>query len=241
MTALPDGLEPLARFCLLTVRPLAAMLLLPSLAGAGLPWRVRIALAAALALFASAHAPVRIPIEGATLAGEALAGLLVGLGLAAAFAAANLAGEVAGQILGLGFASFAGPAGSPTALAGVYAAIVWLALLSSGAEGELFARFAGGFREVAPGSVVAAAPATVIRLGTEAFAGGLRLALPIVLTLFLGNLLLAIVTRSAPQLGAMAVGPVALLLLLAFVLPLAFDDLVRRAGDIVGRSLGAVG
>lgn len=234
---IPDGLDALARFCVLTVRPLAALLLLPPLAGTSLPWRVRIGLAAALALFALNHAPHGLPLDGATLAGEALAGLVTGLGVAAAFAAATLAGEAAGQMLGLGFAAFAGPAGSPTALAGLYALLMWLALLG-GAEGELFAQMAGGFRSVTPGALLGASAGEAVRLGGLVFGGGLRLALPLVSLLFLGNLLLAVVTRSAPQLGALAVGPVGLLLLMILALPLVFDDLAGRAADILARGLG---
>ncbi len=240
MPAIPDGFEMLARFCLLTVRPLATLLLLPSLAGTVLPWRVRLGLAAAVAVFALGHAPHRLPIDGATLVGEALAGLSIGLGLAAAFAAAMLAGEVAGQMLGLGFAAFAGPGGSPTALAGLYVMTMWLALLTTGAEGELFAAMAGGFRTVAPGAFLDGAGAAVVTLGSTAFAGGLRLALPLVAVLLLGNLLLAMVTRSAPQLGGLSIGPPGLLLLTMAVLPLIFDDLGGRARDILGNAMALV-
>lgn len=234
---IPDGLDTLARFCLLTVRPLAALALLPPLAGASLPWRVRIGLAGALAMFALGHAPAGLPLDGAMLAGELLAGLATGLGVAAAFAAATLAGEVVGQMLGLGFAAFAGPAGGPTAIAGLYAMLMWLALLTTGAEGELFARMAGGFRAVPPGAFIDASAGMVAALGTQAFAGGARLALPLVALLLLGNLLLAIVTRSAPQIGGLAIGPAGLLLLIMLALPMVFDDLVLRAGAVLGRAM----
>ena len=41
--------------------------------------------------------------------------------------------------------------------------------------------------------------------------------------LLLGNLLVAVATRSAPQLGAMAIGPAALLLGFVWALPLLFE------------------
>lgn len=240
MTAIPlipDGLESLARFCVMTVRPLAALALLPPLAGASLPWRVRLGLAAALAIFSLGHAPAALALDGATLAGEVLAGLVIGLGVAAAFAAATMAGEVVGQMLGLGFAAFAGPAGGPTAIAGLYAMVMWLALLSTGAEGALFAQMAGGFGTVAPGALLDASGTLAATLGLQAFAGAARLALPLVALLLLGNLLLAIVTRSAPQIGGLAIGPAGLLLLVMLALPLVFDDLVLRAGTILAGTL----
>ena len=74
-------------------------------------------------------------------------------------------------------------------------------------------------------------------LGLQAFAGAVRLALPLVALLLLGNLLLAIVTRSAPQIGGLAIGPAGLLLLIMLALPLVFEDLVLRAGTILAGTL----
>lgn len=231
----PDGLEPLARLLLLSMRPLAALALLPPLAGAALPWRARLGLAVALAVFGMAHA-APVAVSGELLAGEALAGLVTGLGLAAAFAAATFAGETVGQMLGLGFAAFSGPNGGPTAVAGLYATLMWLALLTTGGLEQWFTLMttAGD----APGALLDATAADAARLGAGLFADGVRLALPLVAVLLLGNLGLAVITRSAPQLGGMALGPVGLMLLMLLALPLVWEDLVLRAGDVLGRAVG---
>ena len=52
---------------------------------------------------------------------------------------------------------------------------------------------------------------------------------PVVALLLLGNLLVAVATRSAPQLGAMSVGPAALLVGFLWALPLLFEALLARA------------
>ena len=84
--------------------------LLPGFAGAALPWRARLAVAASLSAF-TAFGPQAPVLTLAMLPGEVLAGLLAGLAVALAFAAAQLAGEVAAQMIGLGFAVDAGRGG----------------------------------------------------------------------------------------------------------------------------------
>ena len=74
--------------------------------------------------------------------------------------------------------------------------------------------------------------------GAVMFAGGLRLALPVVGLLLLGNLLVAVATRSAPQLGAMSVGPAALLLAFVWALPLLLEGLIGRAVVTLHAALG---
>ncbi len=234
--AIPDGLEPLARLAILTIRPLTALTLLPPFAGEALPWRARLGLAVALAVFGMTYAPA-VAVGGEVLAGEVLAGLLTGLGLAAAFAAATFAGETVGQMLGLGFAAFAGPGGAPTAVAGLYAMLMWLALLTTGGLEHWFALMTAG-HAAAPGALCDGGAAEAARLGAALFADGVRLALPLVAALLLGNLLLAVITRSAPQLGGMALGPVGLMLLMLLALPLVWDDLLLRAGNVLGGLLG---
>jgi flagellar biosynthetic protein FliR len=59
--------------------------------------------------------------------------------------------------------------------------------------------------------------------------GALRMALPVVGLLLVGNLLVALAVRAAPQLGALAIGPPLLLLLLVWTLPLLLEGLTARA------------
>lgn len=220
-----DGLALMQRFTLAGVRPLAMLALLPGFAGAVLPWRARLAVAAALAVF-TAFGPAAVPLTLAMLPGEVLAGLLAGLAVALAFAAAQLAGEVAAQMMGLGFASFPGAGGNVSVVGGLFAMLMWCAFLTGDGHLLLFSTLVAGQQLLPPGGVTLD---LVAAYGAVMFAGGLRMALPVVALLLLGNLLVAVASRSAPQLGSMAVGPAALLLAFVWALPLLFAALLGRA------------
>lgn len=220
-----DAMAAMTRLTIAGVRPLVMLALLPAFAGALLPWRARLAIAASLSVF-TAFGPNPPPLTAAMLPAEILAGLLAGLAIGLAFAAAQMAGEVAANIIGLGFASFAGAGGSVSVIGGLYAVLMWCAFLSGDGHLRLFATIAEGQRTLPPGSI---GLETLAAYGTVMFAGALRLAVPVVALLLLGNLLVAIASRSAPQLGAMSVGPAALLLAFVWALPMLFDSLVTRA------------
>lgn len=220
-----DGIALMTRFCIASVRPLAMLALLPGFAGALLPWRARLAVASALAIF-TAFRPGAPVLSFAMLPGEMMAGLCAGLAVALAFGAAQLAGEVTAQMMGLGFASVPGAGGNVTVIGGLFTLLMWLAFLTMDAHLLLFGQIVAGQGVLPPGDVTLA---RISAYGVTLFAGGLRLALPLVGLLLIGNLLVAVAARSAPQLGAMAVGPAALLLGFVWLLPLLFDALLGRA------------
>lgn len=229
-----DGLAAMTRLSIAGVRPLAMLALLPPFAGATLPWRARLAVAASLSVFTAfgPHAPV---LTLAMLPGELLAGLLAGLAVAAAFAAAQLAGEVTAQMIGLGFASFPGAGGNVSVIGGLWTMLMWLAFLSTDGHLQLFGSIVAGQGVMPAGGVTLT---RITAYGTLMFAGGLRLALPVIGLLLLGNLLIAVATRSAPQLGAMSVGPAALLLAFVWTLPVLLDGLDGSAIVTLDAALG---
>nr|WP_243446006.1 flagellar biosynthetic protein FliR [Polymorphobacter fuscus] len=236
MTGIPefDGLAAMTRFTIAGVRPLAMLALLPHFAGAALPWRARLAVAASLSVF-TAFGPQAPELTLAMLPGEVLAGLCAGLAMALAFGAAQLAGEVAAQMVGLGFASVPGAGGNVSVIGGLWTLLMWLAFLSVDGHLQLFGSIVAGTGVMPPGAV---SFERVAAYGTMMFAGGLRLALPVVGLLLLGNLLVAVATRSAPQLGAMAVGPAALLLAFVWALPMLLEGLNGRAVVTLNAALG---
>ncbi len=231
-----DPLAAMARFSLAGVRPLVMLALLPGFGGAVLPWRARLGVAASLSVF-SAFGPQASVLTLAMLPGEVMAGLLAGLALALAFAAAQMAGEVAAQMMGLGFASFAGAGGSVSVIGGLFSLLMWCAFLANDGVAWLFAQGVAGQGLLPPGDIGLARAAI---FGGMMFAGALRMALPVVALLLLGNLLVAVATRSAPQLGAMAVGPAALLVGFLWALPLLFEALLARALVTLNAAQGLV-
>ena len=233
MIALPafDGLEWMTRFMLAAVRPLAMVVLLPPIAGAALPWRGRLALVAALSVFA-AFRPGAPALTGADIPGEVLAGLVAGLALALAFAAAGLAGEMLAQMVGLGFGVVGGA--NTGVLSALFTTLAWAALLAGDVHLDLLVLLAGM-------TVPALALGDIAAFGALMFLWGLKVALPILAVLLLANAVVAIATRAAPQLSAMAVGPAALLLAFVSLLPMLFGHLLGRLAEALASAMGLLG
>lgn len=230
-----DGLEWLTAFTLAAVRPLAMAALLPPIAGAVLPWRGRLALAASLAVF-SAFRPGAAVLTGADIPGEMLAGMVAGLALALAFGAAGLAGEMLAQMVGLGFAQLA--SANTGVLSALFTTLAWAALLANDVHLEVFALLASGSALVPVGGLD---PGDIAAFGGLMFLWGLKVALPILAVLLLANAVVAITTRAAPQLSAMAVGPAALLLAFVTLLPLLFGHLSGRLAQALASGVGLLG
>ena len=227
-----DGLEWLVRFTLAAVRPLAMVVLLPGIAGADLPWRGRLALVAALSVFA-AFRPGAPELTGADIPAEMLAGLVAGLALALAFGAAGLAGEMLAQMTGLGFAVLGGA--NTGVISALFTTLAWVALLAGDVHLDLFALLASGSALVPAGGLDLG---DIAAFGGLMFLWGLKVALPILAVLLLANAVVAIATRAAPQLSAMAVGPAALLLAFVTLLPLLFGHLFGRLGEALASAVG---
>jgi flagellar biosynthetic protein FliR len=235
--ALPafDAVPWFVQFTLAAVRPLACVVLLPPLAGASLPWRARLAIVAACALFGGFR-PGAPLLTGLMIPGEMLAGLVAGLGLALAFGAATLAGEMLAQMVGLGFANLGPMGGNAGALSGLFTCITWVALLVGDMHLELFLALATGVGQ----------PVADLGLGGVAahgglmFLWGLKVALPLLAVMLLAQAVVAIASRAAPQLSAMAVGQAALMVAFVALLPLLIDHLLGRLSQALASGLGLI-
>ena len=200
------------------LRALALFTALPVLGTRTVPARVRIALAAFIALASQASLPA-LPPEALDLGGPALLplvaqqlviGLSMGFAVRVVFAAVEFAGEVAGLQMGLNFAGFFDPvsAATATATSRFFGTLVgWLFIVGGGhllviaALVQSFAVFPVGpepfafLREMRPE-----------RWGAEIFATGLWIALPLITMLLFVNLVLGAISRVAPQINVFAVG-----------------------------------
>jgi len=232
-----DGLALITRFMLAAVRPLACVALLPPVAGASLPWRARLALVAALALFAGFR-PGAPALAATDIPAELMAGLVAGMGLALAFAAAALAGELLAQMIGLGFATLGPMGGNGGAVPALFTTLAWVMLLAGDLHLELFALLASGVSLYPDGGMGLAG---IAALGSLMFLWGLKLALPLMAVLLLAQAVVAIASRAAPQMSAMAVGPAALLLAFVSLLPLVFTHITARLAEALASGLGLLG
>ena len=202
------------------LRALALFTALPVLGTRMVPARVRIGLAALIALAAQPTLPV-LPQEVAAIAldsplalllavQQVVIGLSLGFAVRVVFAAVEFAGEIIGLQMGLNFAGFFDPlsASAATAASRFFGAIVaWLFIVVNGhllvvaALAQSFAAFPIGpepfafVREMQPQ-----------RWGAEVFSMGLWIALPMITMLLFVNIALGAISRVAPQINIFAIG-----------------------------------
>ena len=215
------------------LRALALFSALPVLSQRSVPTRLRIALAAFIALAAQPALPPppiialdSLPQLLPLVAQQMVIGLALGFSVRLVFAAVEFAGELIGLQMGLNFAGFFDPisAGTATPSSRFFGTTVaWLFIVINGhliviaALAQSFEAFPIGpepfafLRQVQPH-----------RWGAEIFSTGLWIALPLITMLLFVNLVLGAVSRVAPQINIFAIGfPVTLMVgLLGLVLTL---------------------
>ncbi|CAD5373610.1 flagellar export pore protein [Rubrivivax sp. A210] len=198
------------------LRALALFAALPVLGTRMVPARVRIGLAAFIALALQGNLPAFAPVALASppalllVAQQAVIGLALGFSVRLVFAAVEYAGEIVGLQMGLNFAGFFDPISASTATASSRffgTTVSWLFIVVNGhllviaALAQSFVAF-----PIAPEPFAFLRDAQPQRWGAEIFATGLWIALPLVTMLLFVNLVLGAISRVAPQINIFAIG-----------------------------------
>ncbi|HTG37577.1 flagellar biosynthetic protein FliR [Sphingomonas sp.] len=230
------------------VRIGAAFIAAPVFGAVSVPVTVRVILSAAVGVLITGSMPIAAPEQVFALptflsiAAEALVGLALGFILQIAFAAPLIASEVIGGSMGLGFATMMDPqrgASSP-ALGSFLSILLTLLFLSVDGHLILVDLVARSYELLPPGAAWLGANAlrNIAMFGGYAFLAGFLLALPVGFLLLCLNIVLGMLSRSAPALNLFAVGlPASLFLgvIALFVAMPAMGDymlvIVREALD----------
>lgn len=216
------------------LRALALFSALPVLGTRTVPMRVRIALAAFIAIAAQAALPPPPPVAlDSPLALELVAqqmviGLALGFAVRLVFAAVEFAGEIIGLQMGLNFAGFFDPITAATATTTSRFFGTTIAFLFIVVNGHLLliAALVQSFQAfpVGPEPFAFIRQAQPHRWGADIFSTGLWIALPLLTMLLFVNLVLGAISRVAPQINIFAIGfPVTLgvgLVGMLFTLPM---------------------
>lgn len=234
----------LLRLLFASLRTGAALALLPGIGAMLLPLRARIGLSAVVGLLVLGVMPIEVPIDMLSptgllgIAGELVIGATAGVVLQLVFAAAAVAGELLSQSMGLGFATMLDPAGmtSPV-VASFLGLLLWLVFLGLDGHLQLIGMLVDSYRTLPPGSDPLAHAGDIAALGGVAFSAGLMLALPVAAVLLLVNLLLAVVSRSAPQLNIFSIGFPTLMVAGLLTLPVALPAMTGTMAHTVERGL----
>ncbi len=198
------------------LRALALFSAMPVMGTRNVPARLRIGLAAFIALAAQATLPtpplvaLDSPLALMLVLQQILIGLALGFAVRLVFAAVEFAGEIVGLQMGLNFAGFFDPISASTATAasrffGTMVAFLFIVinghLLVIAALVQSFAAF-----PVGPEPFAFLHQVQPQRWGAEIFSTGLWIALPLVTMLLFVNIVLGAISRVAPQINIFAVG-----------------------------------
>jgi flagellar biosynthetic protein FliR len=231
------------------VRIGAAFVAAPVFGAVSVPVQIRIVLAAAIGILVVNNAPVATPtavfsfVTFLQVAQEALVGLALGFILQIAFAGPLVASEAIGNTMGLGFASTVDPQrGAPTPALGQFLSIV-MTLLFLALDGHLILvdLLVRSYKVLPPGDAWLSTEKlkAIVFFGGYAFASGLLLALPVGFIILCLNLIVGMLSRSAPALNLFAVGLPASLATGLVALAIAFPAMGDAMGTIIREALAA--
>lgn len=198
------------------VRVGSAFIAAPVFGNVSVPLPVRIALSGAVGVLVLGTTTIQTPPSVFALAtfvavaAEALVGLAIGFVLQIAFAAPLVAGEIIGGSMGIGFANMIDPnSGRSSPAIGQFLSIL-MTLLFLSLDGHLLLidLIVRSYELLPPGAawLSAAKLENIAIFGGYAFLSGLLLALPVGFLLLCLNLVMGMLSRSAPALNLFAVG-----------------------------------
>ena len=198
------------------VRVGAAFVAAPVFGAVGVPLPVRVSLSGAVAILVLGVHPVTPPaaVFGlatfVSVAAEALVGLAMGFILQIAFSAPLIASELIGGSMGPGFAQSMDPQNgrSSPALGQFFTIMLTLLFLSLDGHLVLVEMIVRSYTALPPGQAWIGAERlqAIAIFGGYAFVAGLLLALPVGFLLLCLNLVVGMISRSAPSLNLFAVG-----------------------------------
>lgn len=241
------------------VRVLALVASTPLLGDAEVPPQTRIGIGVLVTVLVEPSIHIKTSIDPVSAQGvwlilqQMLIGALMGFGIRLVFSAVEMAGEITGLQMGLGFASFYDPqnAAFQPVLSQFFGVLISLIYLSVDGPLLMINALSDSFQVLPVGEawVPQQNLQEVVLLVGSLFAEALQISLPMLAALMMANLMLGILTRSAPQLNLFAVGfPVTLaagfvitLLSLPYMAPLVghyFQGGVAIALQVIRQQFG---
>lgn len=254
--ALNDLSDLLTQYMVAMLRIGAFLLASPVFGGRFVPLPVRIMATAVIALpiITMVDLPTPDQIAGLNFVGTIMAeltiGLVSGLILSILFGAAALAGDRIASTAGLGFAAQFDPAagGQTPVVSSIFGLFLFSVFLGTDSHLIAIRMILESYQTLPIGGSLK--PDVLIAAGIEAggmmFALGAAMMLPVVAVLLLLNIVIGVLTRSAPQLNVFSFGfPITMtatmLLIYAFApqLMASFDHLLHEALGLTADMLGA--
>jgi flagellar biosynthesis protein FliR len=198
---------------LLAMRLTGLVLVAPVFSATVVPGSVRTALIVLFTMLLSpiaAHAATTAPhVTPVAALGEMLVGFSIGLSVAIVVGAAEAAGDVIAVQIGLSGASLLDPLNNQTSpvLANFLSMFTVTLLLVLNVHLDMIAAIGASLKAIPVGTALdlQRGVSAMISLGGTLFLVGLRFAAPVIAAVMIGNAMLAVLTRAAPQLNILSV------------------------------------
>jgi flagellar biosynthetic protein FliR len=204
-------------FILVLTRIGSLLMTLPVLGTATVPMHIRALLAVGIALvIAPLHfglpipPPENLPALGLLLAKESLLGLALGLAVMILLAGMQLAGQVVSQMSGLSLAEIANP--NYDTNVPIFSQVLEMLALAIfflvGGHRQVISALLDTFSWMPPGQGMLpdSLLSTMTAVATHSFETGIRACAPVMVATLLAILVVALISRTIPQLNAVAVG-----------------------------------
>ena len=246
-------LTPLMHFVILLVRPAMLMALAPGFGGAYAPARVKVGLTAlvAIALTPSVGAfPVGDPLPLVLIMSREMAiGTALALGVRILIAGAEFAGHMAGFQMGLSYGATVDPQSGVRnpLMAVLFGNIAVMTFLMIDGHHAVLRALRQSYTDlpIGAGSVSASLPQSVAQLLGVVFTLGVRLVAPVVLVLFVVEIAMALLARSAPMLNlssaALPVRVIVGLLVVTVMVPAVASVVAGMASSVLRAAVQLAG
>jgi flagellar biosynthetic protein FliR len=231
-------------FFLTLIRVSLVVFLLPFFGGEYIPAMVKAALCLALTMALWPH--LSFPGElmpahplglGVLLLSELILGLMLGLSVQFIFAGIQTGGEIMGFQMGFTMMSLADPSsGAQVSITSTVLHMVALVVfLTMGGHLHLLRALADSFTLVPPGGIRVSGPLTgdILALSGGMFSLAIKIAAPVIASLFMVELALALMGRAAPQMNLLTLGFPAKIGVGFFFLGILFSTLSLHMEDII--------
>ena len=233
-------------FMLASLRVALTLAGLPAPFGGVAPIRIRTAVSVVVTLAllaAQIESLPKLPLDAALLGKAALfelfIGALIGMTVRVTMAAAEAAGTFAGQAMGLGFAGSVDPTHGESVLATTYLldSLGALIFLSLGCHHIVLSALAASFQAAPIGAAISSGwQSSAVTLGSDLVAAGLQIASPVIACMFIVQIGVAFVSRTAPRVHlfafAFSISVGAGLLILWVAAPAVCTALAQRIGHL---------
>lgn len=203
-------------FTLVLARTGALLMTAPIFGLHAVPRRVRALLALTVSLLVtpmciSTTPPVdHLPAFACMLVNEVIVGLLFGLGVTILFSGIQVAGQIVSQMSGLSLADVFNPAieEDGSVFSQLFYFLMLAVFVAIGGHCIVLEAILEAFAFFPPGHAALGKDVVevVVNVLTQSFVLGIRAAAPLLIALFLSNLVLGLISRTLPQINVIVVG-----------------------------------